>query len=370
MDAYLASTLNPPRASDVRATVLNRATPHAAAGAFADPRAGSQITQITANQETLNNHIPLPNGRAGEYYDGDEQFGPDFWSEIIAEHLRQMRTPLMTFLSLLASLISEDIEDMFDSNLENNLVTDMSEMAHFVQSQYIGDLGSSPVPELGDLIQKRHQDFKTQYLLRVRSGIIENSKPKTLARSAFPPRSTAPPLTTTTTSDLDKVDAELAKNTRRNAAPFPTKSRAEALLWVLKEIENPGKIDVEIVDRLFPDNKKPVVTWITHHLIGGMAFVRPAIAGAISDAVGTLTRELKRPITYDDAMIKHLHPFANFVAASIKRTAVNRFTTAVILENSQHDYILKMRAVIAAMKGKVVSHRDNVMGSLRDAINT
>lgn len=328
------------------------------------------VTQVDTVGNGLQTHIPRPSGIAGDYYDDDEPYGPDYWNGIIESALRLRHQPVEKFLMSLASFLNEDISELLESEARNSAINSLSQLATQLSNargkdqdsyvQLIDPQGAGATPRGGpkgrtQLAKEIKGKSIAASVSGIRAGGIKGTggaSSSSGSGSGGKPGSPPPGVDTShfaglekDFADLDRRVNKLSEKRGRGDLPPPDRSRSAVLYWLLTEVDQKSAVDRDLIDMLYPTVSQPQIEWITHEWIGAFRFIKDSVTGAIERF------RKKYNLTYDNIIIDYRDDFAELIALSFKVERMTRFSTQAQKHEEERRYKIALERVEALVGG-------------------
>ena len=333
------------------------------------------IEQIDSIFDKPKDRILKPTGVAGDYFDGDEPFGPEYWQEQFNEVLFQHLDPLQQFLNVYAVEVGERLEDLYDHELQSEMTKDLSVFAAHIQANYLQPPRTQAIDGL-DAVEEDHtlaellNDYRkdatkpTEGLLRT-GGAQAQADPE-LVRAHEKE-------VTERQKSLKAMEKLITSSKKFNIKRVPIKTKAQALHWLLTKVENPNAVELEIINQMHPKVEEQALDYITNRYIGRMAFLKGTVSGAINAGIDELEQDSGKKISFDDALITHKLKFAKFIGAKtiMKATGIpGRYSSEKTKDDASEAFLTNKRIMLEALKGKHVDYVEAARNNVRDALNS
>jgi hypothetical protein len=340
------------------------------------------ITQVTSLFDEPKRDMLKPTGIAGDYFDGDEPFGPAYWKERFAEVLYQLNDPLQKFLDEYAVEIGEPLESLFDHELQEEMTKDLSVLASHIQANYLRPKKTQAIDGLDDI---REDNALSDVLKAVVNGVTATSTApidtsSLSSSSAAPSGSGSGAFTRADEMEARKKDqsmkalGELLKHSKKfNVKNVPLQTKAQALHWLLTKVENPNNVELEIIKQMHPEKEEKALDYVTNRYVGRMVWMKGTVSGAITAGIEELHQDSGKNISFDDVIITHRSKYAKFLGAKtiMKASQIpGRYTSEKAVDGGYEGFYSSKRVMLEALKGKHITALEAAQENVYDALTS
>ncbi len=330
-----------------------------------------------------------PDGMPGSYMSDHEQFGKAYWLKHAENVIKLKDSPIYRFLIQLSSYTNKTPEEFTQSLLYNDFLNDVSVLAALATNSpeaLVNKLddedtthrrGASDPVRLTGLSAMSSSSSHDKPFSRLAGDIVKQAAERLDNDALAEAARVDPAQLEGAAGDAEKQTAaerearerratqlllELVRNENRPERHFNKLDRSTKrdLLYSLLASGTHSKVDMEIIEKLFPKKVRPELNWILHPQIGGMVFVTDEIVGRVRDCINTLNIECGEafPVLTESQIIAppYLEQTARWVAASRNLVNRNRFTMSQAANNRlERDREIAM-AALCDLRRRVASH--------------